>query len=296
MRIAVLGAPESWHLHDLRRAAAERHVIVPVAWRDLNARVGVAETFIGVGSTSLMEFDAVLVRTMPPASLEQVVFRMDVLARLEQCGVLVINPPRAMEIAIDKFLALARLREVGLLVPETQVCQSEKEGIAAFEALGRDVVVKPLLGSEGRGLIRLNDLGLAERVFALLARQDVVLYVQRFIQHPGYDIRVLVIGTQTLAVRRGNDKDWRTNLSRGAAASPLEIDDTLRQMALDAARAVGAPVAGMDLLPDRDGQHYVIEVNAAPGWKGLSRTLEVDVASLLLRYIERRVEEMKSRW
>ena len=105
MRIAVLASPKSWYLADLRRAAAERHEIVPFSFGALQGAVG-AGAAVTCGGVDLTEFDTVLVRTMPPGSLEQVVFRMDLLARLERAGVLVLNPPRAIEAAVGRKTVL----------------------------------------------------------------------------------------------------------------------------------------------------------------------------------------------
>src|SRR5262249_57006077 len=88
---------------------------------------------------SLAVFDAVLVRTMPPGSLEQVVFRMDVLHRLQARGITVLNPPAAVETCVDKFLASARLEAAGLRVPPTVVCQHADAALEAFSTLGGDV-------------------------------------------------------------------------------------------------------------------------------------------------------------
>ncbi len=87
-------------------------------------------------------------------------------------------------------------------------------------------------------------------------------------------------------MRRRNALDWRTNVSRGAKAEPIEVDADLAQIALTGADAVGAPLAGVDLVPGRDGELYAIEVNAVPGWKALAAALEVDVARLVLEYVE----------
>ncbi len=149
MNVAVLGSPTSWYLRDLARAAGMRHRIIPAAFRDLAASVNPTEQRCWSAAVDLSKLDAVLVRTMPPGSLEQVVFRMDVLGRLAAAGVTVLNPPRAVEAAVDKYLATALLQEAGLLVPRTIACQTADDALLAFENLGRDVVVKPLFGAEG---------------------------------------------------------------------------------------------------------------------------------------------------
>jgi ribosomal protein S6--L-glutamate ligase len=232
----------------------------------------------------LSEFDVVLVRTMPAGTLEQVVFRMDALGRLEAAGCVVINPPRAIESAVDKYLASAKLHEAGLPTPRTLVCQTIDAALDGFERLGGDVVVKPLFGGEGRGMTRVCDQALAERAFRLLTQLGAVIYLQEFIPHEGYDLRLLVLGDRVLTARRSNPNDWRTNVSRGATMAPADPPPHLADMARRAADALGAPLAGVDLLPARDGQVYVLEVNAVPGWRALAKTLDIDVAALVLEY------------
>src|SRR5262245_19759195 len=175
LNLAVLSSGTGWHVADLLRAAAARgHRASAVDFRRLSAGVASAPE-------PLAGFDAVVVRTMPPGSLEQVVFRMDLLARAEARGVRVLNAPRALEACVDKYLTTARLAAAGLPVPPTVVCQHADAALAGFRALGGDVVVKPLFGSEGRGMMRIADAELAGRTFRTLERLQSVLYLQKFI-------------------------------------------------------------------------------------------------------------------
>jgi RimK family alpha-L-glutamate ligase len=285
MRIAVLGSPRSWYLADLKRAAGDRHEIVSVPFRELSSTILGGQVRVFSAGTCLNKMDAVLVRTMAPGSLEQVVFRMDALAGLEAAGVLVVNPAKAIETAVNKHLATMRLQAAGLTVPRTAVCQSVDAATAAFETLERDIVLKPIFGSEGRGILRLTDADLAIRAFRMLCEMGAVLYIQEFVQHHGYDWRILKIGSRLLGMSRHSTDDWRTNVSRGAKASTLEISPQLAQIANRAAEAVGAPLAGIDLLPGVDGKIYAIEVNAVPGWRGLASAAAIDVANLVLQYL-----------
>lgn len=290
MRFAILCNPDSWYLGDLRRAAAERHEILQVHFRDLVSGIGGSQTSVSARPLGdLSSLDALLVRTMPPGSLEQVVFRMDALGRLEGAGTVVINPARSVEAAVDKYLTSAKLQAAGLLTPRTVVCQTVDDALAAFAELGGDVVMKPLFGAEGRGITRLQDEALAQRAFSLLVQLGGVIYLQEYIAHEGHDLRVFLIGERAWGMRRSNPLDWRTNVSRGAKAEPLLLNDTLIELACRAADAVGAPVAGVDLLPGRDGRLYAIEVNAVPGWQALSRTIGVDIAHEVLDFVSARV-------
>jgi ribosomal protein S6--L-glutamate ligase len=280
MRIALLSSGSGWHVRDLERAATVLgHHATPVDFRRLTAGVAARPD-------ALAGFDAVVVRTMPPGSLEQVVFRMDLLHRVEARGVAVVNPPRAIEVCVDKYLATAKLQGAGLTVPPTIVCQQADAAMEVFEQLGGDVIVKPLFGSEGRGMIRATDADMAWRTFHTLERLQAVLYVQKYIAHPGWDLRIFVLGGKVVAaMRRYANGGWRTNVAQGGRAECVSVSETEARLALRAAAAVGAPVAGVDLLPGPNGEWYILEVNAVPGWRALAPVARVDVAAEIVRFL-----------
>src|SRR5579872_2599615 len=288
MRIVILANSRSWYRRDLQRAARERgHDVISLPFERLTAHVQSGRSSVWGTETELSATDAVIVRTMPPGSLEQVVFRMNLLARLEAAGVQVMNPPRAIECAVDKYLTTARLVDAGLPVPKTIVCENSEAAQAAFEELKGDVVVKPVFGAEGRGILRVSDSDLALRAFRTLERIGAVLYLQEFIAHEGFDPRVMVLDGRVLAaMRRRSPHDFRTNVSRQAQAEPVEISDRERDWALRASAAVGTRIAGVDILYDRSGAGYVIEVNGVPGWRALTRVTECDVACELIHSLE----------
>lgn len=288
MKIAVLGSATSWYVDDLRRAAGEEHEIVPVSYQQLAAHVDHREMGLSSGVQDLRRFDALLVRTMPPGTLEQVIFRMNALAILADAGVRVVNSPRSIEIAVDKFLTTAKLQAAGLLVPRTIACQTWEQAMEGFYSLDGDVVVKPLFGGEGRGITRVDDEAIAQRVFKALEQIGAVIYLQEFIPHEGFDLRVMVIGDQMLGMRRRHPTDWRTNISRGATAEAIDVSDELADRAQRAATAVGTTIAGVDFLPGKDGQLYAIEVNAVPGWKALAGVSNRDVAKLVVEHLQSR--------
>jgi tetrahydromethanopterin:alpha-L-glutamate ligase len=277
-----------WHVEDLARAAGRLGVsLQAVPFPSVAAVVGVmpGSRRVSAGELDLTMVDGVLVRMMPPGSLEQVVFRMDALHRIAAAGVRLLNPPRAVEAAVDKYLTLALIEAAALPVPPTWTGQAATEALAAFDALGRDIVVKPLFGSEGRGLIRISDIELAWRTFHAIERLGAVIYLQRFIRHPGHDYRVFVLGDEVIGVmrRHATGGDWRTNVSLGGRAESCELDADAERLALAATRAIGAEMAGVDLLPDLDrGQLVVLEVNAVPGWRALSRVTGIDIAAAIL--------------
>lgn len=285
-RFALLGAAESWYFKDLSRACADRHKIICLPFSALMSNTSDVETNVSSRGVQLDSFDAIIVRSMPAGSLEQVVFRMDALLHLERSGTLVLNPPKSLETAIDKFLTLVNLQRAGLKVPRTVVCQSVDEAMTAFLQLGGDVVVKPIFGGEGRGITRITDEAIALRVFKSLVQIQAAIYVQEFIEHLGFDIRLFVIGDTVLGMKRSNDSDWRTNITLGGRGEPIQVTDELAEHARKVARIVGAPLLGVDILPTNEGQLFTIEANAVPGWRGLSKTLDLDISQMVIDFLE----------
>lgn len=285
MRVAVLSSDRGWHTSDLIRALEARgHTGTFLPIQTLSASIG-RRPRLSITRTPLEEFDAVLVRTIPMGSLEQIVFRIDALHRLERLGVRVVNPARVIERTVDKFYTSALLEEAGLPTPVTLVAQTRDEAMDAFRKLG-DVIVKPLFGSNGRGIVRVTDEEIAHRVFRALELERAVFYLQQAIPHEGRDLRVFVLGGRVLAAMWRSAPGWRTNLSRGGRGELAELTPGWERLALSAAEVVGADYAGVDLLPSPTGETWVLEVNGSPGWRGLGPVGGLDIADALVTHIE----------
>ena len=295
MNIAILSASPGWHTDELCRALARRgHTGHVLPYERLVARLGTGHgvvTGLSSESTSLLDADAVLARIIPNGSLEQIIYRIDALHWIEERGVPVMNSPRAIERSVDKFYTTALLQEAGLPTPETVVCEGGADAMAAVRAMG-DVIVKPIFGSMGHGLMRVTDPDVAFRVVQCLEQTGAVFYMQRAVDHGGRDVRVFVVGGRVLGAieRIAPDGEWRTNISRGGTAQPFELPPAWAELALRAAAAVGADYAGVDLLPSLDGTVFVLEVNGIPGWQGLQQATGLDVAGAIVDHLVGRVE------
>ena len=179
---------------------------------------------------------------------------MDALHWLEHRGIPVVNSPKTIERTVDKFYTTALIKEAGLPTPDTVVCESEEEALAAMRTMG-DVVIKPIFGSMGHGLVRVGDPDVAFRVVQTLRHIGTVFYVQRVIDHGGRDVRAFVVGGRVIGAieRFVPEGDWRTNVSRGGSARAFDLPSEWEELAVRAASVVGADYAGVDLLPARDG-------------------------------------------
>lgn len=293
MRVAILSARPGWHTSELCRALVERgHEGVVLPYEGLVAHLGgpppgSAPRMASAGE-ELDDVAAVLARIIPNGSLEQIIFRVDALHRLEDRGLRVMNSPRAIERTVDKFYTSALLEQACLPVPETVVCERPEDALAAFRAFG-DVIVKPLFGSMGLGMVRVREEEMAFRVFRTLETIRGVYYVQRAIEHDGCDVRAFVVAQRVIGAIERRASGWRTNLARGGRARSVTLSPACAELACRAADAVGADYAGVDLLRAPDGAVYIVEVNGIPGWQGLQGTTSVDVASAIVEHLLERV-------
>jgi RimK family alpha-L-glutamate ligase len=285
MRVAILASRSGWHTDELLRAFGERgHTAALTRYEDLVATVG-GGTALRSGVAVLDDADLVLARIIPNGSLEQIIFRVDALHALEERGIRIVNPARVIERTVDKLWTSATLDRHGLPTPPTAVCESLEAAHAEWARLGGDVIVKPLFGSMGLGMVRVSDEETAFRVFRAIDTIRGVFYLQRAVEHDGRDIRVFVLGGQVLGAIERSAPGWRTNLARGGRAKPIALPALWAELAIRAAGAVGAIYAGVDLLPTRDGSVYVLEINGIPGWQGLQQATGIDVAGALVDHL-----------
>ena len=288
MRIGVLGNEGSWYVNELYQKGRELgHVVSPLVFPSLTAYNSNDRLQINCGEDSLLQLDAIIVRTMPPGSLERIVTRMDLLCGLEELSVRIINRPKAIECAIDKWLTTQKLIREGIPVLETAVCENTEAALHLYEQLGGDVVVKPLFGSEGRGIIRVDCPDLAWRVFRSLERIGAVIYLQRFIPGVDGDYRILLLDGNVIGSvkRSAPPDDFRTNAAQSGICTPWTPNDQEVGLAVQAAAAIDCVFCGVDLIYDLEGQARILEVNAVPGWKALQKACGICVPTRLFEWL-----------
>jgi ribosomal protein S6--L-glutamate ligase/tetrahydromethanopterin:alpha-L-glutamate ligase len=275
-----------WHVQRLTAELKDRGIeayMLP-ATRFLS-RVGL-EIKVSVRGYPLDDYDAVIVRKVPGGTAEQVFYRMDVLHRLEDMGIYVINPADAIEIAVDKYYTSARLEDAGIRTPRTVVTERFEEAMKTFDELGGDVVVKPLFGSLGMGITRISDTDVAYRVFRALDMTKSVYYLQEFIPHGNRDIRAFVVGGEVVASMLRTSENWKTNISAGGKAEPYALEEELAELSVKATETIGLEYSGVDILrSEEDGTAHVVELNSTPGWQGLQTVTERNMAGLIVDFI-----------
>jgi tetrahydromethanopterin:alpha-L-glutamate ligase len=228
--------------------------------------------------------DGVLLRTLSGGTFEATTLRLSVLHALEQAGVVVWNAPKAIERCVDKGMTSLLLARAGLPTPETAVVSTREaagEVVARHAAEGRPTVLKPLFGSQGKGLrllARPEDLPEPDEV----AR---VYYLQRYRPRPDgiwRDFRVFVCAGRAVTgmIREGDG--WITNLHQGGRPSPWAVPPRAASLAVAAAEVVGVAFTGVDLIESEDGGFEILELNSMPSWSGLQGVTDQDIAAAIV--------------
>ena len=286
MIVGVLGKNfEGWGTMQLKQSLERRGASFAFFnFSNLVARVGYLPA-VGIKNIDVVkDLSALIIRPVGRGSLEEIIFRMDLLHSLERRGFLVINPPKAIERCVDKYYALVLLEESGLPVPRTVVTESVEEALKGFNELGGDVVLKPLFGSRGVGSTRIFDADVAARIFGSVIFHHGVLYLQEFVSHESSDIRAFVVNNHVVAAMRRVGDSWKTNVSQGAQPMPIQLSNELKALAIKAAKVVDCKVAGVDILESKKGP-LIIEVNSQPGWRGLQSVTQVNIADIIVDYV-----------
>jgi tetrahydromethanopterin:alpha-L-glutamate ligase len=278
-RIGLAIDDRDWHARALLRAFATRDVPA-VPFRLADAAFDTAHPH-GIAVPGFDEAlpDAVLVRSISAGSFEEVTRRLGILHAFRELGVPVWNDARAVERCVDKSMTSFLLSQAGIATPATWAVEGQEAAVAIAdrECGAGPLVLKPLFGSQGRGLrliARANDLPPADAVCG-------VYYLQRYIPTGTTtfrDHRLFVCAGEPVAAMTREAETWVTNVRLGAKPQPFAPSADLVDLAVRAARCVGAWYAGVDLLLDRDRRPWVLEVNSMPGWKGLQRVAPASIA------------------
>jgi [lysine-biosynthesis-protein LysW]--L-2-aminoadipate ligase len=211
------------------------------------------------------------------------------LRMFEQAGLPTVNHYATASVCADKVLTTAALQEAGVPQPRVRVAFDRASALAAMEELGYPVVMKPVVGSWGRLLARINDRDAAEAVLehrqVLGSYQHHIYYIQEMIDKPGRDIRAFVVGDETIAAIYRSSEHWITNTARGGSASNCPVTPELNDICLRAARAVGGGVLAIDLFEDPERGLLVNEINHTMEFRNSIETTGIDIPAVVARYV-----------
>jgi [lysine-biosynthesis-protein LysW]--L-2-aminoadipate ligase len=215
-------------------------------------------------------------------------------------GIPVVNNGETAEVCADKVKNSIALEQAGVPTPTTEVAFTKDAAMEIIEDFGYPCVIKPVIGSWGRLMAKLDSESAAE---AVLEHKEVlghyehkVFYIQEFVEKPGRDIRVLATDGEPVAAMVRSSDHWLTNAAKGADTAEFELDDDARRLVQEASDAVGGGLLGVDLMEtgvDEDGNptgYTVHEVNHNVEFKALNGVTDVDVPARVVDWLETKVE------
>lgn len=286
-RIPVFTDDPGWHGKRLSEAFAARGYETEfVSLKDCALRLDSGEQAILIPGFEHELPAGVFVRGVPGGTLQRVIARLDILHALEMMGVAVYNDGHAIERTVDKAMTSFLLHFHGVPTPPTWVCESRQQAREIYlreTMAGRELVIKPLFGSQGQGIRKLN----AETTLPVPLEQyvDGLYYLQRYIdsgEGAWHDYRVFVIRGKAIAAMIRHGSYWVNNVAQGGRCEAIAAEGELARLAEAAAVAVDVDYCGVDIIRDRDGKLYVLEVNSIPAWKGLQGATGLNIGQLLV--------------
>lgn len=237
-------------------------------------------------SRALDDFNAII----PRIGASITFYGCAVIRQFEMMGVFSLNESVAITRSRDKLRSLQLLSRKGLGLPVTGFAHSTKMTQELIKLVGgAPLVVKLLEGTQGKGVVLAETESAAESVIDAFREMDANILVQEFIKEAkGSDIRCFVVGDEVVAsmMRTAKPGEFRSNLHRGGTATIIEITDEERKAALDATKALGLNLAGVDMLRSSRGP-LIMEVNSSPGLNGIETATGKDVAGMIIEYLER---------
>ena len=289
-RIAIMTDEVGWHTRQLQAALRARGALGRcVDLADCHVDTAASGHGLVIPGFGRELPDAVLVRGIAGGTFEQVTKRLGVLHALRDLGVPVYNDARAIERSVDKAMTSLRLHAAGVASPPTWATESAAQAqriVMRESAAGHALVLKPLFGSQGKGLQRVGRVDGVHVPLPTLARDfGGLAYLQRFLappQQPGFDWRVLVIGGRAVAAMRRVSAHWVHNIAQGAVPQAAALTPALADAAERAAQALEMDYAGVDLMPGPGGEVQVIEVNGVAAWQGLQRVTPFNIARAIV--------------
>ena len=283
MRLALLithiRAEEKLLIEAFRAANVEPDIILD---RDLHFDISAGAEQLSPSGIAWQEYDVVFERCVSTSR------GMYALAILNAWGIRTVNSYQTAVVCGDKLQTSLALAQANVAQPATRVAFTPDSAIEAIEAVNYPAVLKPVTGSWGRLLARVNDRDSAEAIIE--HRQTLgnythhTYYVQEYVDKPGRDIRAFVVGNQTICAIYRSSPHWITNTARGGQATNCPVTPELNDICLRAANAVGGGILAIDLLEDAEGNLLVNEINHTMEFRNSSAPTGVDIAAEVVRY------------
>jgi RimK family alpha-L-glutamate ligase len=286
MKVLILfGSVPSKNSEELVESAkAQGHVVVSGQTAEVSSEVSSSGSRFWLRGVEVTDFDVCLLRSFGPGSCEQLTRRISLIEHMEIAGIRVVNPCYAFRRARDKYATQYTLEAAGIPIPTTYTTESLADAYSVSEVYG-ELIYKPILSSMGKGSMRFSDPDLAYNAYKMLDRFSQPLILQKFVQNPGRDIRVFVIGDEVVgsAYKYKAEGKWKTNVAQGGRMVNERVPEDILDLGLSASEVMGLDYSGVDIMESPCGP-VALEVNASPGWQALNLAANIKVADEIVRH------------
>lgn len=287
MKVLVLyGRKQSANGRELAEAS-ERfgHEVTVGSIMDISSQVNLEGSRFWLGDQEITDTDICFLRSFGPGSCEQLTRRISMVEHFEVAGIRVVNPCYPFRRARDKYATQYMLQAAGLPVANTYTTENLEMGFKHTQEIGT-TIFKPILGSMGKGIIKLDEPDLAYNVYKTLCRIGQPLILQQYLENPGRDIRVFVIGGKVIgtAYKYRKPGNWKTNVAQGGTMINEPVSDEIKELGIKAVKVMELDYSGVDIIETPNGP-VILEVNGSPGWQGLNEASGLEIAEKIVKYV-----------
>jgi ribosomal protein S6--L-glutamate ligase len=262
------------------------HEVFAGSTSDVSSKVSNTGSRFWLGNIEVTDCEICLLRSFGPGSCEQLTRRISLIEHMEEAGIKVVNSTYPFRRARDKYSTQYTLQASGLPIVQTFTTESIAQAYKFSEEM-EEFIYKPILGSMGRGSMKFDDADLAFNAYKTLSRLEQPMIIQKYIPNPGRDLRVFVIGNQAVSsvYKYLPEGKWKSNVAQGGTMVEAEMSKEILELGIKATKIMGLDYCGVDIIESNDGP-VILEMNASPGWQGLKKATGLDIAELIIRYVE----------
>jgi ribosomal protein S6--L-glutamate ligase len=287
MKILVLyGKSHSANGVELEEAAAALgHEVSSGSIIDVSSEISNRASRFWIGRKEITDIDICFVRSFGPGNCEQLTRRISMIEHMEFSGIKVVNPTYSFRRARDKYSTQYALAEADIPIATTYTTENMERAYRKSIEMGVSVY-KPILSSMGKGSLMFEDPEIAYNAYKMLNRVGMPLIVQEYLENPGRDIRIFVVGEEVIAsaYKYGAPGGWKTNVAQGGRMVDEPVPDDLKELGIKASQALGLIYSGVDIMETTRGP-VVLEANGSPGWQGLKKATGIDIPTKILEYV-----------
>lgn len=286
MKIGILTRVPGYSVRRLREEAKKRgHTVKTIKYPECYVDIKQDDPEVHYRGERLNDLDAVIPRILPGMTN----YGASIVRQFEMRGVYSTARSIAISRSRDKLRSIQLLSKSAVGIPKTIFSRETDAVDDLIEHLGTPMIIKLASSTQGNGVVLAETKKAAKSVIQAFYVNDTSFLLQEYIEEAGgSDIRAFVVGNQVVASikRQSLDDDFRSNIHQGGSATAIKLTDEEKKAALKAARAMGLPVCGVDLIRSERGP-LVLEVNSAPGLEGVEEATGRNVAGKIIEYVEK---------